>query len=220
MDVFRIHSQSGRAQSNGTRRSGKILYSVRLVSIPGTFESFLESTVLPDSNMYLAQHDLLKQMPDLRDDIIPPDYLFSDPPAPPFAPQYRSPETEDGYIINAWLGPCGTTSPAHTDPYYNCYAQVVGRKWVWLAPPSSSDGMYAFQSENSEDDSTASTYMTNTSKLDPNKEPIEAEFPLFHKFVKNKALQAILEPGDLMILPPGWWHAVISLEFSFSVSMW
>lgn len=47
----------------------------------------------------------------------------SSPPSapPPQGDPYVSPTTEDGYILNAWLGPRGTKSAAHTDPWWNCY---------------------------------------------------------------------------------------------------
>ena len=32
--------------------------------------------------------------------------------------------------------------------------------------------------------------------------------------------EAVLGPGDLLVLPPKWWHAFQSLEASCSVSMW
>jgi lysine-specific demethylase 8 len=74
-----------------------------------------------DALLYLAQHDLFRQLPSLADDILVPDYLYAAPPATADVPDYAPPDTDSGYILNAWLGPAGTTSPAHTDPYYNCF---------------------------------------------------------------------------------------------------
>lgn len=34
---------------------------------------------------------------------------------------YLPPQSEEGYVLNAWLGPGGTKSAAHTDPWWNCY---------------------------------------------------------------------------------------------------
>lgn len=66
------------------------------------------------SVLYLAQHNLLSQFPSLRDDIVVPDYVYSCPPAPPEYPEYRPPGNDDQLVVNAWLGPKGTISPAHT----------------------------------------------------------------------------------------------------------
>lgn len=80
----------------------------------------------PSKALYLAQHDLFRQMPELLSDIEIPDYVYSAPEAPLDAPDYRPPGNEDGFIVNSWIGPAGTVSPAHTDPYFNCYGKLVG----------------------------------------------------------------------------------------------
>lgn len=74
--------------------------------------------------VYLAQHDLFQQFPSLLSDIIPPDYVFAEPGPPEHFPDYCPPSTLSGYTLNAWMGPKGTYSPAHTDPYYNCYGEL------------------------------------------------------------------------------------------------
>ena len=67
---------------------------------------------------YLAQHDLINQFPELRGDIIMPDYVYSGVPAP-FTPpdqypDYHPPNVEGNIMINNWIGPKGTVTPAHT----------------------------------------------------------------------------------------------------------
>ena len=60
--------------------------------------------------MYLAQHNLFMQFPSLRADIIVPDYVYADLNSSDHTP----PQNDEGLAINAWLGPRGTVSPAHT----------------------------------------------------------------------------------------------------------
>jgi Cupin-like domain len=67
-----------------------------------------------DEILYLAQHNLLTQFPALRSDIIVPDYAYSCLSAPPDFLGYRPPGNDEQLVINAWLGPKGTISPAHT----------------------------------------------------------------------------------------------------------
>ena len=88
---------------------------------------------------YLAQHDLIKQFPALREDIIVPDYVYASLPCVDY-PDYRPPLHDYEALFNVWLGPKGAMSPAHTvyyfypfltllldiysffkDPYHNCY---------------------------------------------------------------------------------------------------
>ncbi|KAK0535769.1 hypothetical protein OC842_002202 [Tilletia horrida] len=195
---------------------------------------------------YLAQHTLLTQFPELERDMIRPDLVYSCPPAPPWMPEYRPPyDAENGagdeVVVNAWLGPSGTLSPAHTDPYFNLYVQVVGYKQFWLAPPDANQNgaMYHFSPAESSSDDTANaqsvdsseskdptsaaaaTYMDNTSQLDvfaERPDAVDDSFPLFSAHVEPRALTVVLQPGDLLFIPPGWWHAVKSLTRSFSIS--
>jgi hypothetical protein len=74
---------------------------------------------------YLAQHNLFVQFPLLEADIITPDIVYSCPPAPSYFQEYKPPvDDEEGVemaIMNAWIGPRGTTTPVHFDPYFNAY---------------------------------------------------------------------------------------------------
>lgn len=73
-------------------------------------------------------------------------------------------------------------------------------------------------------------YMTNTSKvpiLRPIKSPatfeaLEKDFPEFFKHVYPESSHALLGPGDLLVFPPGWWHAMSGVGEGpiWSVSMW
>lgn len=64
--------------------------------------------------LYLAQHSLFNQFPALRDDIVIPNYVYSSPTAPEDYPTYKPPDNDEELVLNAWLGPKGTISPAHT----------------------------------------------------------------------------------------------------------
>ncbi|GAA5843254.1 hypothetical protein JCM11251_002263 [Rhodosporidiobolus azoricus] len=215
---------------------------------------------------YLAQHSLFRQFPSLLSDLSIPDIVYSAPSTDGAGAPYEGIKTSDGYIINAWLGPAGTKSAAHTDPWWNCYVQVTGSKWVWVAPPSCSSAMAAFGASSAssspssssnhanlpKDDpelsssETAEQYMSNTSSLDVTVPPpssmrddgyspsLAADSGKEHEKRQEKgyypqawleqveplARQVVLQAGDVLIMPPGWWHAMKSLETSFSVSIW
>ncbi len=82
------------------------------------------------------------------------------------------------------------------DPYYNCYVQVVGRKRIWLAPPDTPMPQYSSTTAGPE---AAKTYMSNTSTI-----------PIFKSTTKEVpgSMEDVLEPGDMLVMPPGWWHAM------------
>ncbi|KAL8297010.1 hypothetical protein RB597_006219 [Gaeumannomyces tritici] len=191
---------------------------------------------------YLAQHQLFSQLPRLRDDIRIPDYCYTSPPPPPpsllHGPEAgRPPPAElDEPVLNAWLGPPGTITPLHTDPYHNVLAQVVGRKYVRLYAPRHSPRMAAHGTE-------AGVDMGNTSAFDVGalegwddapageEEKEEEEGDNAGQAGRDAAAAAaafreipfvdcILEPGDSLYIPAGWWHYVRGLSVSFSVSFW
>ncbi len=186
-----------------------------------TFSEFLDRYLINKDNTvgYLAQHDLFSQIPSLRNDISIPDYCYTSPPPPPSGTPLAGKEISEleEPLINAWFGPAGTLSPLHTDPYHNILCQIVGSKYVRLYSPFESDKVYPRGSEEGGVD------MGNTSRVDiraiENGEDNETQknYPLFDK---AKFVEGILNEGECLYIPVGWWHYVRSLTVSFSVSFW
>lgn len=185
----------------------------------------------PKTTAYLAQHPLFTQLPALRTDILIPDYCYTaPPPAPPPNSHLNQPEL-DSPLLNAWFGPAGTISPLHNDPYHNILAQVVGRKYVRLYAPREASRLAARGKEDGVD-------MANTSRLDVGvlegwdrppvpgfdtigeEEENEEDRHDVEAFRSVPFVDCILEPGDVLYIPIGWWHYVRGLSVSFSVSFW
>ena len=156
--------------------------------------------------LYLAQHTLHTQFPWLAHDIILPDYVYACPPHPGYVAYHEGMDP----IQSVWIGPRGTDSPAHTDPYYNCYVQVVGHKHVWLAPPPLTLPAMS-------PDAAFGSMLQNTTQLSVWE---AAQSPAFVQEVVPHAQDTELHPGDMLFLPPMWWHAMKSTSQSFSVSFW
>ncbi|CAM8919842.1 unnamed protein product [Rhodiola kirilowii] len=160
-----------------------------------TFSEFLmrlQSNDTSEGPTYLAQHPLFDQISELRKDILIPDYCFAG------GGKLRS--------LNAWFGPSGTVTPLHHDPHHNILAQVVGRKYVRLYSAAIIDELYPY----------SETMLRNSSKVDLDSIN-ETEFPKVHDL---EFLDCILEEGDMLYIPPKWWHYVRSLTVSYSVSFW
>ncbi|XP_015379377.1 PREDICTED: lysine-specific demethylase 8 [Diuraphis noxia] len=161
-----------------------------------TLEEFINTHVVQEGEkpMYLAQHQLFNQIPELKEDIRVPDYCYL--------------TDMDGVEpdINAWLGPKGTVSPTHYDPKNNFLAQVVGSKYIILYDPKWTEYLYPYDDK----------FLKNTAQVDPVK-PDLCQFP---NFSQVKATHCILNEGEMLFIPPGWWHRVESLSVSFSVSFW
>ncbi|KAK3673311.1 hypothetical protein LTR78_006856 [Recurvomyces mirabilis] len=182
----------------------------------------------PEAIGYLAQYDLFQQIPTLRADVSVPDYCYTDPPkADCDALKTTGLSTialVDEPLMHAWLGPKGTKTPLHTDPYHNIFCQVVGYKYVRLYSPSETRRLYP----RSVDESGIS--MENTSSIDVNflsrrkPETDASKLKLFREtfplFADADYFEGVLGPGDSLYVPLGWWHYVESLTTSFSVSFW
>lgn len=83
----------------------------------GFFGRNLDANIETDGPpMYLAQHSLFLQFPELEEDVSLPDYVWSAPPVPPHFAEYSAPATHDGVIMNVWIGSGSRSivSPAHT----------------------------------------------------------------------------------------------------------
>lgn len=188
-----------------------------------TFKEFMSTYLLHDPTGiqekgvgYLAQHDLFSQVHTLRSDISIPDYCYTDPPLPALGTTLgkmgRQVRLEEP-LLNAWFGPVGTISPLHTDPYHNILCQVVGKKYIRLYNPSESEKLYPKGLEGGGVD------MSNTSEVDIEAadEMLDEDYPLFRG---ADFVETILNEGECLYIPVGWWHYVRSLTVSFSVSFW
>ena len=170
-----------------------------------TFDDFVHEYILGNHGRklpgYLAQHDLFRQFPQLLNDTIPPDYCCLD-----YGQKIMISSTQ--IITNCWFGPENTTSPLHTDPYDNLYAQVVGFKYFRLYSPTETLKLYPHHK---------SSLVANTSQIVDVNYVDAAQYPLFHT---AKYVEALLGPGDLLFIPEGWWHYVKSMSTAFSISYW
>ncbi|KAF0928036.1 hypothetical protein E2562_037367, partial [Oryza meyeriana var. granulata] len=146
-----------------------------------TFSQLLERmwlTGCPSNLTYLAQHPLFEQIKELHEDIMVPDYCYAG------GGELQS--------LNAWFGPHGTVTPLHHDPHHNILAQVLGRKYIRLYPASISEDLYPH----------TETMLSNTSQVDLDNIDLK-EFP---KVENLDFMDCILEEGDLLYIPPKWWH--------------
>jgi lysine-specific demethylase 8 len=145
---------------------------------------------------YLAQHAFLDRAP----------ALAAEAPAPRYIPAGRTP------LRQLWLGPGGTITPLHRDPYDNLLCQAYGTKAVRLYAAAQAPSLYAFQQP---------AALRNTSRCevwDPRGGTATAA--AFPAFAAAPFWEGVLAPGEALALPRGVWHAVRSLDASISLSFW
>jgi Cupin-like domain len=243
------------------------------------FRVFMKDHILPatddskdnhdkDSRVgYLAQHDLLKQIPSLHAAIATPDYCYLDAPPPepgtpvalrkakeaaseqktgnpPMLPTVKGEElaiassndsdSRDPPDIqaNIWFGPAWTISPLHHDPYHNILCQVVGKKYVRLYSPQMSADLHPRQSDEPaphlQDTKTANATtptidMSNTSTIDVAAMELspDEDWDMTYPGISDIPYQEyVLEAGQALYIPVGWWHYVRSCSVGISVSFW
>lgn len=116
--------------------------------------------------------------------------LVQDLPPPPMVDPARV-----ATCTSFWFGPGGTKTTAHHDTTNILFCQIYGRKRVWLASPAMTQ--FAEGADN--------FFMADQ---------------LSERAAAGEAgiYEVTLEPGDLLLLPAGWWHQVHALEVSISLS--
>ncbi|HEU4374430.1 MAG TPA: cupin-like domain-containing protein [Telluria sp.] len=105
-----------------------------------------------------------------------------------------------------WLGPAGTVTPLHCDYDDNIFAQIWGTKRIFLAPPHHGEFLYP---------SEANAILFGS--------PFDPEAPDFDKFPLARqatTIECIVNPGDMLYVPAGWYHQVRALTFSLSANRW
>lgn len=105
-----------------------------------------------------------------------------------------------------WLGPAGTITPLHCDYDDNVFAQVWGRKRIMLAPPHHEPFLYVRE---------ANPVLFGS--------PVDAEAPDFERYPLAREatlIEVVVEPGEMLYVPAGWYHQVHALDFSLSVNRW
>jgi len=105
-----------------------------------------------------------------------------------------------------WLGPARTVTPLHCDYDDNIFAQIWGSKRVFLAPPHHDVFLYAREANP----------VLFGSPFDPEAPDFEA-FPLARQAA---VIECVVNPGELLYVPAGWYHQVRALTFSLSANRW
>ena len=98
-----------------------------------------------------------------------------------------------------WLGSAGTVTPLHYDLIYNLAVEVRGRKRFTLFAPDQLDYLYPFSKRSK---------IVTFSRVDIEKPDLDR----FPKFQQAQPIQCTLEPGEILYIPPFWWHQVHSVD--------
>lgn len=107
-----------------------------------------------------------------------------------------------------WVASRGHYEFTHYDPDDGLLMMIQGQKRVRLISPAHLHAMYP--------NTLGSLGRTIQSQVDLEDENLASNFPLFDR---SFVLETVLNPGDCLFIPFGWWHQVTSLTASISINM-
>jgi hypothetical protein len=106
-----------------------------------------------------------------------------------------------------WVGKAGTVTPVHRDVPHNLHVHLTGRKRWLLFPAGHAARMYS---------RGIFSGMPNFARVDP-EQPDDARFP---RFRGTTAVGGVIQPGETLFIPHGWWHHTRTLDDAVSMNFW
>ncbi len=98
-----------------------------------------------------------------------------------------------------WIGPPGTMTSLHHDLTNNFIAQLVGRKRLMVLPAAEVGRLY--------NDTHVFSRIADL-------EASDVDLAAYPRLIGARLYDVVLEPGEILFMPLGWWHQVKALDFS------
>ena len=114
--------------------------------------------------------------------------------------------------VNVWVGEAGVETSLHADTYNNFYVQLHGRKRFLLLPPWDFGHAHEYPFVHPNFAQSQLWNLTGHHRRPPRGTPPHAAPAAF--------LEAVLSPGEMLYLPPMWYHVATALEGSVSLNIW
>ena len=106
---------------------------------------------------------------------------------------------DDPMKLLLWIGASNVSAIAHYDHAFNTFMMLSGSKRFIVASPRFTAGMYLHPAP---EHSHRQSQLENLNNID---------FDTYPEARKVAFSEATLEPGDLIFLPPFWYHSVESV---------
>ncbi|KIR55603.1 hypothetical protein I315_01476 [Cryptococcus gattii Ru294] len=157
---------------------------------------------------YIAQSDLLDSTPQLLDDI-------------PALTHFYQGKEKSLYRRTIWIGPSGSFTPFHKDPYMGIYSQIVGRKRFHLLPPAASHYLDLSPIPRHANTSQIPVPVSRILSDGPSNEDLrdlpqgtiqKCKEQLAKAFSIPGACQIDVAAGDSVFIPEGWWHTAEGVD--------
>ena len=120
--------------------------------------------------------------------------------------------------VHFWLTGTNITASAHYDRDHNFFAQIIGKKRFVIFHPNQWNHLCVHPFYHPRDRQSQYIYYEHDEKI------INPETKRFLTQVQENKIKsygyADLEPGDLLYIPPFWWHRVETLQASIGINTW
>ena len=103
-----------------------------------------------------------------------------------------------------WLGPKGTITPLHRDWSDNLFVQLIGCKRFVLFSPADAPALYVQRG--------APTHEWSLVDIE------HPDLERYGLFRDARPLSCVVGPGEMLLIPGGWFHHVRSLDVAFSLN--
>ncbi|KAL1367413.1 hypothetical protein AAHE18_02G050500 [Arachis hypogaea] len=150
--------------------------------------------------IYLAQVPIMNSD---REERVQLEALREDIQTPPIL------EGKELSSINLWMNNAQARSSTHYDPHNNLLCIVSGRKQVVLWPPSASPSLYPMPIYGEASNHSSVALENPDYSIYP-----RAEWSMAF------AQKVVLEAGDALFIPEGWFHQVDSDDWTIAINFW
>ena len=113
--------------------------------------------------------------------------------------------------MQLWVGTRGNVTPLHYDRNHGLLVQILGEKQVVLFSHENSSSLYPFPSYSEK----SHLSRINFRKM-KDEDELLASFP---KFCRAEPYSCVIRKGDILYIPPFWWHDVTSRDNCISVTL-
>ena len=113
--------------------------------------------------------------------------------------------------MQLWIGTKGNITPLHFDRNHGLLVQIMGDKQVVLFSHEHTSSLYPFPSYSEK---------SHLSRINFRNMKDESELlDSYPKFCRAEPYSCVIYPGDILYIPPFWWHDVTSRDNCISVTL-
>ncbi|KAJ3040789.1 hypothetical protein HDV00_010404 [Rhizophlyctis rosea] len=160
---------------------------------------------------------LLSDVPSSYKTLVVDDFTPSPNGTPPVTPRPAGSTPQTGEI-KLWIGSQGVVANLHYDATHNFYLQVRGRKRFLLISPEYWSSLHCHPRLHPSDRQSMAHFLKAES--DAGWAELKSRFARMAD-VKGHVIEAVLDEGQVLYIPPFWFHNVESLDAAtVSVNVW